>query len=65
MDRGKTADNLIRLRGKKTQAEIAEQLKIGQSTYAMYELGKRTPSDEVKIRIANLYKRTVQSIFFS
>ena len=37
MDRSKISENLIRLRGKKTQAEVAEQLNIGQSTYAMYE----------------------------
>ncbi len=65
MDRSKISENLIRLRGKKTQAEVAELIGIGQSTYAMYETGKRTPSDEVKIRIAKLYKRTVQSIFFN
>ena len=65
MDRGKIADNLVRLRGKKTQSDVAEQVGIGQSTYAMYETGKRVPSDEVKIRIAKFYRRTVQSIFFS
>ena len=65
MGRSKISENLLRLRGKKTQAEVAEQLNIGQSTYAMYETGKRVPSDEVKMRIAKLYKRTVQSIFFS
>ena len=65
MDRNKISENLIRLRGKKTQADVAELIGIGQSTYAMYETGKRVPSDEVKIKIAKLYKRTVQSIFFS
>lgn len=65
MDRGQIAQNLVELRGKKTQAEVAEQLGISQSTYAMYETGKRMPSDEVKIRIAKLYKKTVQAIFFS
>ncbi len=65
MDRSKISENLIRLRGKKTQAEVAKLIGISQSTYAMYETGKRVPSDEVKIRIAKLYKRTVQSIFFN
>ena len=65
MDRSKISENLIRLRGKKTQADVAELIGIGQSTYAMYETGKRVPSDDVKIKIAKLYKRTVQSIFFS
>lgn len=65
MDKVKVAENLVKLRGKRTQSEIASQLGIGQSTYAMYETGKRTPSDEIKVKIARLYKKTVQSIFFS
>lgn len=65
MDTTKIAENLTKLRGKRTQAEIAGLLGIGQSTYAMYETGKRVPSDEVKIRIASLYKKSVQSIFFN
>ena len=65
MGRSKTAENLIRLRGKKTQAEVAEMLGIGQSTYAIYETGERVPRDEMKIKISELYKRSVQSIFFS
>ena len=61
----KTAQKLIKLRKNRTQAEIAKELGISQSTYAMYETGKRTPSDEVKKRIAKLYNKTVQFIFFS
>lgn len=65
MDKMKIAENLIKLRGNKTQAEVARVLGIAQSTYAMYEIGLRTPSDEVKIRISKLYKKTVQSIFYN
>lgn len=65
MDKKRISENLIKLRGERTQAEIAEQLGIGQSTYSMYEAGQRIPSDEVKIRIAKLYKKSVQSIFFN
>lgn len=65
MDRAKIAENLIKLRGKRTQAEVADRLGIGQSTYAMYETGERIPRDEIKIKIAGLYKKSVQSIFFS
>ena len=45
--------------------EIAKEINVVQSTYAMYESGKRIPSDAVKIRIAEYYKRTVQEIFFT
>lgn len=64
MDRNKIGKRLIELRGEKTQAFIAEAINISQSTYAMYETGKRVPSDEVKVRIAKYYGCTVQSIFF-
>lgn len=56
---------LVELRGDKRQEDIAKALNIAQSTYAMYETGKRIPSDEIKIRIAEYYNTTVQDIFFS
>lgn len=64
MDKQKIAEKLISLRGKRTQSEVAKALNISQSSYAMYETGKRIPSDEVKIAIAQYYEKTVQEIFF-
>lgn len=64
MDKEKIVKNLIKLRGEKKQAEVAKAIGVGQSTYAMYETGKRIPSDEVKIKIARYYNTTVQNIFF-
>lgn len=58
------AERLIILRGNKTQKKVADDIGISQSTYAMYETGKRVPSDEKKKRIADYYKKSVQSIFF-
>lgn len=65
MDVEKVRQNLIRLRGKNSQSAIAKKLGIATSTYGMYELGKRMPSDDVKIKIAKLYRKTVQYIFFT
>ncbi len=65
MEASKIAAKLKELRGKKTQAKVCEEMGIPQSTYAMYEVGKRIPSDEMKIKIANYYKKSVQSIFFT
>ena len=59
------AERLIKLRGNKTQKEVAEAIGVAQSTYAMYETGQRMPSDEVKVRIAKYFKKTVQAIFFT
>ncbi|UZN53073.1 helix-turn-helix transcriptional regulator [Bacillus paralicheniformis] len=55
---------LMKLRGDKTRSLVASELEISESALAMYESGHRTPRDEIKVRIANYYKRTVQEIFF-
>lgn len=65
MDNTIIAERLVKLRGNKTQKEVAEAVGIAQSTYAMYESGQRIPSDNVKIRLAKYFKRTVQTIFFA
>lgn len=65
MNRVLISTQLTRLRGQKTQKEVAEDIGVAQSTYAMYESGQRIPSDEVKIKLATYYKTTVQDIFFA
>lgn len=59
------AKRLINLRGEKTQLEVAKALGISQSTYAMYETGRRIPTDEIKIKISVYYGTSVQDIFFN
>ena len=53
------------LRGTKSQEKIAHDLTISVSAYQKYELGERVPRDEIKVRIANYYGKSVQSIFFA
>lgn len=65
MDKSKIAERLIQLRGKRTQAEVAEAVGITPSAYSMYETGERVPRDEIKVRLAKYYKRTVNAIFFA
>ena len=55
---------LRKLRGDKSQEYIANELGITKSAWAMYERNERVPRDEVKIRIANYFNKTVQEIFF-
>ena len=65
MDNQKIADRLIKLRGSRTQAEVARAIGVTPSAYSMYENGDRIPRDEIKKRIAKYYKRTVNTIFFA
>ena len=65
MNRKLIAKRLIKLRGKRTQIELAKAIGVSQSTYAMYETAQRLPSDERKIAIAKFYRLTVQDIFFN
>lgn len=55
---------LLKLRGEKTRSEVADALKISQSALAMYESGQRIPRDNIKIRIADYYKKPIYEIFF-
>ena len=52
------------LRGKKTKKQVADAIGVSYSTYVKYERNERKVNDDVKCRIAKLYGRTVQSIFF-
>lgn len=61
-----TVGNTLKsLRGSKTQGEVATALGISKSAWAMYERGDRVPRDEIKVRIARYFNKTVQGIFFA
>ncbi|AKR35039.1 helix-turn-helix transcriptional regulator [Bacillus cereus] len=64
MNKQLIAKNLITLRSEKTREEVAESVGISVSTLQMYENGQRIPRDEIKVKLANFYGATVQSIFF-
>ena len=53
------------LRGNLSQKIAAERIGITKSALAMYERDERIPRDEVKIKIAEYYNESVQSIFFA
>ena len=57
-------ERLRSLRGSRSQEEVAEAIGISQASYSAYENGLRTPRDDVKVRIADYYNRTVGFIFF-
>ena len=57
---------LLQLRNNlnKTRKDVAEACGISVSALTMYEIGKRIPRDEIKIRLSNYYKKSITSIFF-
>lgn len=56
---------LIELRGSRTQEEVARDNNISVAAVGMYERGERIPRDEVKIKLAKYYNRSVQEIFYA
>ena len=57
------AEKLRKLRGNKSRQEVAEACGISVSALAMYEAGERVPRDEIKIKLAKFYNRSVNYIF--
>lgn len=55
---------LMKLRGDRTQREVAIALKISEPSIRHYEAGKRTPNDDLKVAIARYFEKTVADIFF-
>ncbi|KAA0776219.1 XRE family transcriptional regulator [Bacillus sp. AR2-1] len=64
MNYERVAKNLINLRSEKSREEVARAVGISVSTLQMYENGQRIPRDNIKIKLANFYGVTVQTIFF-
>ena len=64
MEAKEIGKRLADLRGNRSQAEIASELGLSTSAISMYENGERVPKDEIKIKIAKFYEKSVQSIFF-
>lgn len=65
MDTERIAKILRKLRGDKSREEVAEACGISVSALGMYESGNRIPRDEIKIKIARYFKRSIESIFFT
>lgn len=59
-----TAEKLKNARGEKTREEVAKSIGVTVSALSMYERGERVPRDEVKVKLARLYNKTVQELFF-
>lgn len=65
MDSIKVGKRLVELRGDRSQETVAKSIGISVSSLSMYESGLRNPRDEVKLRLAEYYRKSVQDIFFA
>lgn len=66
MDKKAIGSKLRKLRQAKGMSFLEASSAIGVtiSALAMYERGERLPRDEIKVRLAHFYNRTVGEIFF-
>jgi len=58
-------NRLRALRGIRTRTGTAHEMEISYSALSKYEDGIKVPNDTTKVKIANYYGVTVQSIFFA
>ena len=65
IDRTAIGTRLRDLRGNKPQAEVASAIGVTAMAISQYERGERIPNDEMKIRIAAYYKKSVEELFFA
>ena len=63
-DRTIIGGRLRQLRGSRTLTEVANALGVTEMAVSLWERGERMPSDDMKVKIANYYRRSVATIFF-
>ena len=55
----------LRISKGKSRAEVALAVGVSKSAIAMYELGERVPRDDVKVKLAKYFGKSVSTIFFA
>lgn len=65
LDRNLVAEKLKKLRGDRTQKEVAEAIGITPMAMSYYESGERMPNDDVKAKLANYFGVSVGFLFFA
>lgn len=55
---------MLRKKSNMSRMEVAKLCAISKSAISMYEIGKRIPKDDIKIRLAKCYNTTVEKIFY-
>lgn len=65
MNKEKIGLILTNLRGNESREEISRKIGFSVSAWQMYENGQRIPKDEIKIKIASHFKKSVGEIFYT
>lgn len=65
MNREKVGEYLKEMRGERTQSEVAAAVGVTTMAISQYERGERMPNDEMKVRLAKYFQKTVEEIFFA
>ncbi len=60
-----TGEKLRELRGEDSKETVAKSIGVTVSSWVKYERDERTPRDEVKVKIAEHFGKSVQDIFFA
>lgn len=64
IDRKAVGERLRILRGNKSREEVAISIGVTAQAISNYEIGIRTPSDDIKVKLAEYYHKSVQDIFY-
>lgn len=59
-----TGEKLVKLRGSKTQKQVADDLGISVAAVSAYENNIRRPRDKMKKEIAKYFNTSIEKIFF-
>lgn len=63
-DKKIVGDRLRKLRGSRSRSDVASALGVTVQALYLWETGQRTPTDGMKIKIADYYRRSVSNIFY-
>ena len=64
LNRELIAKKMKRLRGERTQKEVADAVGVTPMAMSFYESGERMPTDDVKAKLAQYYGVSVGYLFF-
>ena len=65
IDRTAIGTMLKELRGEKSQNEVASALGVTAMAVSQYERGERVPNDNMKIKIASYFGKSVEELFYT